>query len=32
MGIIMVLTGIPVYIMGVVWQTKPNWIVEFLGK
>ena len=32
MGIIMVLTGIPVYIIGVVWQTKPNWIVEFLGK
>jgi hypothetical protein len=32
MGIIMVCTGIPVYIIGVKWKSKPQFFTDLLGK
>jgi len=31
MGMIMVATGIPVYIIGVMWKTKPRWFNNLQG-
>ncbi|KAL3860072.1 hypothetical protein ACJMK2_010240 [Sinanodonta woodiana] len=31
-GIIMVVTGIPVYLIGVVWESKPKWFRDILEQ
>ncbi|KAL3890250.1 hypothetical protein ACJMK2_002538 [Sinanodonta woodiana] len=31
-GIIIVITGIPVYLIGVVWESKPKWFRDILDK
>ncbi|KAL3859885.1 hypothetical protein ACJMK2_010072 [Sinanodonta woodiana] len=31
-GIIMVITGIPVYLIGVVWESKPKWFRDIVDK
>lgn len=31
-GIIMILSGVPVYLLGVVWRNKPRAFTGFVGK
>ena len=32
MGILITLSGIPVYAFGVLWNDKPKWILDAHGK
>ncbi|KAK7080747.1 Y+L amino acid transporter 2, partial [Halocaridina rubra] len=32
MGILMTLSGIPVYLVGVMWKKKPNWVNALQGE
>ena len=31
MGLLLVLTGLPVYLIGVCWKSKPRAFTEFVG-
>ncbi|XP_006811929.1 cystine/glutamate transporter-like [Saccoglossus kowalevskii] len=31
-GTVIILTGIPIYLYGVVWKNKPNWLRKFLDR
>lgn len=32
MGLLITASGIPVYLIGVYWQNKPNVFLEMLGR
>ncbi len=32
MGLLMTMTGIPVYLIGVYWTNKPDWLNKILGE
>ena len=32
MGLLLVLTGLPVYVIGVRWKSKPKAFTDFVGK
>lgn len=32
LGMVIMLTGVPVYFVGVHWKEKPKWIYILLGK
>lgn len=32
LGMVIMLTGVPVYFVGVQWKGKPKWIYRLVGK
>ena len=32
LGMVIMLTGVPVYFLGVVWKNKPKWVYSTLGE
>lgn len=32
LGMVIMLTGVPVYFVGVRWRAKPKWIYRLVGK
>nr|CAD7425369.1 unnamed protein product [Timema monikensis] len=32
MGVLITVTGIPAFFLGVVWEKKPSWFIHALGK
>lgn len=32
LGMVIMLTGVPVYFVGVQWKNKPKWIYRLVGK
>lgn len=32
LGMVIMLTGVPVYFVGVQWKEKPKWIYRFIGE
>jgi len=32
LGMVIMLTGVPVYFLGVYWQNKPKWVYIALGE
>lgn len=32
LGMVIMLTGVPVYFVGVWWKDKPKWIYRLVGK
>lgn len=31
-GLVIMLTGVPVYFLGVYWKNKPKWIYRVVGE
>jgi L-type amino acid transporter 5 len=31
MALLITAAGIPVYLVGVVWKNKPNWLIKIFG-
>lgn len=32
LGMVIMLTGVPVYFVGVQWKEKPKWVYRLVGK
>ena len=32
MAVLITLIGVPVYLIGVVWKTKPTWFLKIMGE
>ena len=32
LGMVIMLTGVPVYFLGVQWQNKPQWVYRVVGE
>lgn len=32
LGMVIMLTGVPVYFVGVQWKSKPKWLYRLVGK